>query len=368
MPYAPGIAYRGDQYLYQGLTSAVDRIEREREKAKQDKKLHDSYITQGKAMGLNPDVLRNAGLGGAAGMVEGEKLKRLQEHRDIANRYQQTQTEALNQQIANYGQIQQRAQEEWELRMKQIRADMEARERHAAALKQFGGRFAELSSQPDPAVMAALRAQQEALGAMGGVGVPPEALAEYATKRQLTGQEIGLEGIKAGLDPQALASFIHYVAPQGQQGGKLPQIWEGQFSTGQPARGVVHGNAFFPAAEPPRIVSLDRPDGRTVDVVAGGRGGQTVIKDRTAIEEELAAARVANEKLKAEMEQLRVDMVRQMRPGATNAPAAKAPAAGTQTLTTDKQRLLKEAKEAIRLGAPADQVKARLERHGITME
>lgn len=337
MPYAPGIAYRGDQYLYQGLTSAVDRIEREREKAKQDKKLFDSYVTQGEAMGLNPDVLKVQSLGGVAGMVEGQKLKRLQEHQDIANRYQQTQTEALNQQIANYGPTQQRLQEESGLRMEQIRGQMAAKARHDEALKQFGGRFAELSNQPDPAVLAALRAQQDALGAMGGVGVPVEALAEYAPKRLLTGQEIGLEGIKAGLDPQALASFIHSVAPQGQREGRGAPVWS-------PVPNTNFMQGYIPGAG--SLVTLPRkpeeapaaPDVATTD---DGRKFQRVIDPRTGA---VGWKALAMEPVPNPVREIQGQMIKdlydeqQRRKAATNgaparvaAPAAQAPSAAGGT-------------------------------------
>ncbi len=326
MPYAPGIAYRGDQYLYQGLTSAVERIEQERKQAKQDLKLRDSYITQGEALGLNPDILKQQSLGGVAGMVEGQKLKRLQEYRESQMRGQEAQTEMTRQQIENYGPNQQRMQEEAALRMQQIREQMAAKGRHDAAVQRFGGRFEELANRPDPAVLAALRANQEALGAMGGVGVPVEALAEYAPKQQLSAQEIGLEGIKAGLDPQTLAAFIHYVAPQGQQGGRGAPVWtpvpNTDFMQGHiPGSGSLVTLPMKPAEAPSAPVIETTPDGRKFQQVRDPRSGAVGWKP-------LAMDPVPNPVREVQGKMLQ-DLYREQqdRKAATNAPAAKAAAA-----------------------------------------
>jgi hypothetical protein len=54
MPYAPGISYDGDKYLFQGITSAGDSMAAAIEKAGQQHQLLRSYQSMGKALGWDP--------------------------------------------------------------------------------------------------------------------------------------------------------------------------------------------------------------------------------------------------------------------------------------------------------------------------
>jgi len=81
MPYAPGIQYRGDQFLAQGISSLGERVQKELDTKKMEKRLVESYKTQGQAMGLDPEVLdKHSSLGALAGFIEGTKMKKAQDY------------------------------------------------------------------------------------------------------------------------------------------------------------------------------------------------------------------------------------------------------------------------------------------------
>ncbi|GDY23596.1 hypothetical protein LBMAG56_49430 [Verrucomicrobiota bacterium] len=81
MPYAPGIQYRGDQFLAQGISSLGERVQKELDTKKMEKRLVESYKTQGEAMGLDPEVLdKHSSLGALAGFIEGKKVKNAHEY------------------------------------------------------------------------------------------------------------------------------------------------------------------------------------------------------------------------------------------------------------------------------------------------
>ena len=425
MPYAPGIAYRGDQYLYQGLTSAVDRIEQERKQAKQDKKLRDSYITQGEAMGLNPDILKQQSLGGVAGMVEGEKLKRLQEYRDVQMRGQEAQTEMLRQQAAEFGATAGTRREL--LAAQALRAAAEA-ERARMDANEFGQTAAVRRDLMDANAQAARAGavNAEALAkyntARAGVAGPlaeaelNRSLAQLAVARNQQDQQAQEAMARAAFQQTVVPYLPRQDAPQSNPNPDEPAI-PPQYHPGRPEMVVAEAiRAGLPAQQienlaqsyqrlqgmrgkqeefmaPEKMVrgvTLKTRDGTEREGWVNVKTGQTgwwgdesqrnepppeldvdeetgVVRQRvrtkTGWEWKVVPVNPLNQERAAAVREWRNN-----RPGSTNAPAAKSPAAGTQTLTPDKQRLLEEAKEAIRLGAPADKVKERLKRHGITME
>ena len=75
MDLGDGLANFGGS-LARGFAMYQERKERKKEQAKLDKRLFDSYVTQGEALGHDPNRLKTMSLGEVQGLVDGEKLKR----------------------------------------------------------------------------------------------------------------------------------------------------------------------------------------------------------------------------------------------------------------------------------------------------
>lgn len=98
--YNPGVSYTGGHSIGQGIANAgqnflsiftgmqqkkereMDKAEQVAKEAKQEKRLFDSYVTQGEALGLNKDKLMTMSIGEVQGTVDGLKLQKLNEEQD----------------------------------------------------------------------------------------------------------------------------------------------------------------------------------------------------------------------------------------------------------------------------------------------
>lgn len=156
MPYQPGIEYRGDQYLFQGISQAggavADGIKRWREESKQRKQINSTFDTVGKAMekmvevgAMPPGMLKqfadaqNGTVEAKAGLLTGagEVFKMFQQTQQMAAQNKQLENEAAR--------VRQEAERLGLLKRQQSRADAADARQQA-----FAAKLAEAStSTPD---------------------------------------------------------------------------------------------------------------------------------------------------------------------------------------------------------------------------
>lgn len=114
MPYQPGIQYTGHNAIQEGmrqggqnllalLTGAAQKKDDAAKLAKEEKKLFDSYVTQGVALGFNKDALSTKSIGEVQGIVDGEKLKRAIQAQDQQIKNQGLQASVLEKQLEGAG-------------------------------------------------------------------------------------------------------------------------------------------------------------------------------------------------------------------------------------------------------------------------